>query len=68
MDRFQDVGETATPPDGDERATPGVRARAVLAWILVPCAAFVVVSSCIGIYLNYSPVPIWDQWDGYLGF
>ncbi len=35
------------------------------AWIMF---LFVLTTSMVGVVKNYSPVPFWDMWDGYLGF
>jgi hypothetical protein len=32
------------------------------------CATIVVISTLYGVYRFYSPIPFWDQWDGYIGF
>lgn len=41
------------------------RVAAVWAAIL---AAFIVATSVYGGYHYFSPIPYWDQWDGYIGF
>lgn len=37
-------------------------------YIYIFLGLFFLFSSSIGVFLNYSPVPFWDMWDGYLGF
>src|SRR5690554_6421503 len=37
-----------------------------LLWLLVP--GCFIISTCLGIYYNYSAVPFWDMWSGYLTF
>ncbi|MBV8702086.1 MAG: hypothetical protein JO118_00105 [Acetobacteraceae bacterium] len=39
----------------------------VAGWVSLAFGLYVVITTCAGIVLNYSPVPFGDQWDGYLG-
>ncbi len=32
------------------------------------CAFFYIISAIIGTVNNYTPVPLWDMWSGYLVF
>jgi hypothetical protein len=42
-------------------------ARALSLWSL-PLALAIVATTLYGGYRFYSPIPYWDQWDGYIGF
>lgn len=37
-------------------------------WLLVLVAAFIASTTVAGVVLNYSVIPVWDMWNGYLEF
>lgn len=39
-----------------------------LDWGILIAGFFVILTTVYGIYINYSPVPFWDQWNGLLNF
>ncbi|MFX1695363.1 hypothetical protein [Paraburkholderia sp. A1RO-1] len=63
MSHLQSVG-ARTFAESERRSA----AIPILTTVAVVIAAIVVCSTLYGVYRFYSPIPYWDQWDGYVGF
>jgi hypothetical protein len=44
------------------------RVRGACAWALLGLGLLTLCSTVVGVVLNFSPVPYWDQWDGTVDF
>jgi hypothetical protein len=60
------LNASIAPPSNPPRRTPFTSPRwATTATVL---ALLMVMYTLIGVVRAYSPVPLWDMWDGYIGF